>query len=154
MIYFELSLSILNLFTNERKSINYTTIQSKSKIRSNDLKNILAYLVYLNYLTISEDNFIITEHGEYFKEAFTKYKPKTINILERLQDVFPQTLSKRECAGNLPITVFRNIFILLRDKEYIEVIPTASKHEIIRLSEKGFLLLDYLHTDKKINQLL
>jgi predicted transcriptional regulator len=154
MIYFESSLNVLNLFTNANTKLSQEQISSKSSLKSNEVKQLLSYLLFYGYIDYTNNQYFLTDIGFKYAKCFNEHQSDTLNILKKLSSQFPNSLTKKDCSGNLSSVVFKDIIFCLKEQGYVDMVDTVTSYEMVRISQKGFLLLDYFAVKQKINQLL
>lgn len=155
MIYFDESIKILTLFSDGNTSLSYDYLINKSSLKTAEVKVVLGYLLYLNYIDLEPSgNLKLTQLGHRFRICFYDCFNETIYLLKRLRDSFPQALTKQQCAEGIPTTEFKEIMYFLKEKEYIQEIGTVTNQKVVRIAENGFFILDYYNTKSKLNQIL
>jgi predicted transcriptional regulator len=153
MIYFEDSLKILKLFS-KSKILDFEHINNKSGFKTNEAKQILNYLLYYNYIDLINAQYQITVIGERFVKCFSDYEKETMLVLNRLNSEFPKTLTKKDCSEGIPSLIFKEIILYLKEKGFVQMVSTTTSNEMVRTTEYGFLLIDYINLKKKMYQLL
>lgn len=154
MLYFNDSLYVLSLFSNTSDILDYELINKKVDYKDSDLRHLLGYMLYIGYIDLHQGKYIMTPYGSKFFKSFKDYKKETLLILDRLRTSFPQALTKKECAEGVQSLAFPDIIGCLKDKGYIQLASTVTNHEMIRISELGFNILDYFTIQDKLSQIM
>lgn len=154
MIYIDESLIVIEDLLKAKTALPMNEVISNSELKEQEIRQILSYMLYQEYIDFNNNNISLTSLGSTFYIAFQKRRNKTLEILLKLRENFPKALMKKDANPGLSSSEYRDIIWFLRERNYIEPISNKPLHELLRITDYGFQVLDLFEYRSKLNKIL